>query len=81
MKDIVIRKSSPYYKEFFYNKNNSFIATLYYSGHLFLLNGSGSPLIYFKFKHKKVIQNALYDILLKKGKIILKFVKITGVTA
>lgn len=79
MKGIIIKKSSSYYKQFFNNKKELvFITAYYFSGHLFMLNGSGSPLIYIKFKHKKVIQNALYDLSLLRGKIVFKFVKITG---
>lgn len=77
MKDIIIKKTNHAYSAFFRSDKKLCSKWMIYSCNN-LIYGYLNGLYYFKFKHKKAIQGALYDVSLKRKTIHLKFIKITG---
>ena len=79
MKDIIIKKKNPFYSEFFRSSGQLRSEEMIYSCNT-LIYGYLNGLWYFKFRHKGAIQSALYEILLKRKTVHLKFIGITGDT-
>ena len=79
MKDILIKKNSPFYSEFFRSDGQLRSEEMIYSCHS-LLYGYLDRLWFFRFIHKEAIQSALYEVFLKRKIIHLKFIQITGDT-
>lgn len=77
MKDILIKKKNIFYREFFRSDGKLHSEEMIYSCNT-LLYGYLDRLWYFKFRHKEAIQGALYEVLLKRKTIHLKFIVLTG---